>query len=460
MRRWLLLILAMHASQAWAADTAPGARTERPIALVGGMLLDGYEAQPIHDAVVVMHGRRIVAANTRHKVEIPEDALIVDTRGKTIMPGLIDLHIHLDLNGHGEYSRYYEFLKGLERLPEAMTISARQLLRAGVTSAVDLGTPFEILDTRARIEAGEIPGPRLTISGPWITRVPMGTSPPEYEHLITSSSQARRKTRENIERGADVVKVWLGLTQEDLNAVVEEAHKHGVKVHAHVYQPDAIERAIAAGADVLHHVGSARNPPYSDELVSIISHRQIPIVQTVSHRIWVYPATVAFPTRLQDPALERDMPADFYAEMQASFREIHRLSYFTELGTETRNSQRAAHQFIEANAYMGVGTDSASPLNLHSEAMWREMSALVDLGMSPIQVISAATKTGAEIIGNADELGTLEPGKLADLIVIDGNPLEDIKMLKFVMATVRDGVPWYDSHKTVLPGLEEVGRGY
>ena len=456
----ILQVVSLQALSAGAVETAPGARTDRPIALVGGMLLDGYEAEPIHDAVVVMHGRRILAANTRHKVEIPGDALIIDTRGKTILPGLIDLHIHLDLIGHGEYSRYYEFLGGLERLPEALQISAKQLLRAGVTSAVDLGTPFQILDARKRIEAGEIPGPRLTISGPWITRVPMEGAPPEYEHVVKSTAEARRKARENIERGADVIKVWLGLTQEDLDAVVEEAHKHGRKVHAHLYQPDAIERALAAGVDVLQHVGSARNPPYPDALIATISHRQVPIVQTVSHRIWVYPATAAFPTRLQDPVLERDMPADFYAELQRSFGEIHRLSYFTELGLETRNARRAAHQFIEANAYMGVGTDSASPLNFHTEAMWREMSALVDLGMTPIQVISAATKNGAEIIGNARQLGTLEPGKLADLIVVEGSPLEDINMLKFVRATVRDGVPWYDPQQTVLPGLAEVGRSY
>ena len=218
--------------------------------------------------------------------------------------------------------------------------------------------------------------------------------------------------------------------------------------------------AIDAGVDVLQHVGSARNPPYANDLLMEISHSQIPVVQTVSHRNWVYPATVLFPERLQDPVLQRDMPADFYTELQSSFRDFHRLSYFKEIGVETRNAARAGDQFIKANAYMGVGTDAASPLNFHFEAMWREMSALVDLGMTEIQVISAATKTGSEILGRSADLGTLEPGKLADLIVVDGNPLSDINMMKFVLMTMKGGVPWYDPHGKVLPGVEAVGRPY
>ena len=418
-------------------------RPDRPVAFVGGMLLDGYEAEPIHHSVVIFDKGRIVAVGKRHNTPIPGNATVIDISGKTLMPGLIDAHVHVDLIGHGDYTRYYKFLQGTKRLHEVMPIAAKQMLRAGVTSAIDLGTPFQILDLRNKIRAGEIPGPRLTISGPWITRIRWPGIPPEYEIFIDSPEEAATRARELIKQGADVIKVWAGLTEEDYRAVVDVAHQHGVKVHAHLYHPEAIRAAIAAGVDVFQHVGSARNPPYDDDLLAQIAHNGIPVVQTISHRIWVYPATVAFPERLYNPVHKKDMPPDIYAEVTDSFNNFHRLSYFFDIGTEVRNSKVAARQFIDAGAYMGVGTDAASPLNFHTEAMWYEMSALVDSGMTPIQVISAATKTNAEILGQFEQLGTIEPGKLADMIVIDGNPLANIDAMAHVEIVVKDGGVWY-----------------
>jgi imidazolonepropionase-like amidohydrolase len=340
-----------------------------------------------------------------------------------------------------------------------MPIAAKQMLRAGVTSAIDLGTPFQILDLRKKIRAGEIPGPRLTVSGPWISRISWPGIPPEFETIISSTEEAILETRRNIENGADVIKVWAGLSEDDYRAVVKEAHKHGIKVHAHLYHPEAIRAAIAANVDVFQHVGSARNPPYDDELLAEIAHNSIPVVQTISHRIWVYPATVEFPERLYNPIHKKDMPPDIYAEFIDSFKDFHRLSYFHDIGRETRNAKIAARQFIDAGAYMGVGTDAASPLNFHTEAMWYEMSALVDSGMTPIQVISAATKTNAEILGQFDELGTIEPGKLADMIVIDGNPLANIDNLANVELVIKDGGIWYAETAAFGP-VTNVGHAF
>lgn len=434
-------------------------RPDRPVAFVGGMLLDGYEAEPIHHSVVIFENGRITAVGSKLDTEIPDNAIIIDTGGKTVMPGLIDAHMHIDLIGHGEYERYYAFLNNMERIDEVMPIAAKQMMRGGVTSGLDLGAPFQILAFRERIRAGEIPGPRLTVSGPWITRLDMEGVPDIYEIVIDSPRDAAQKTRELIAAGSDVIKTWVGLTEDDYRAVVEEAHKHGKKVHAHLYDPDAIRMAIDAGVDVFQHVGSARNPPYDDALVAEIAHKNIPIVQTISHRIWVYPATVAFPERLYDPVYKKDMPEDIYEEFIASFENFHRRSYFYDIGQESRNAEKSARQFIEAGAYMGVGTDAASPLNMHTEAMWREMSALVDSGMTPIQVISAATKTNAEILDQFDELGTIEPGKLADIIVIDGNPLANIDAMQHVDIVVKDGGIWYAESAAYGP-VTEVGHAF
>lgn len=434
-------------------------RPDGPVAIVGGMLLDGYEAPPIHHSVILFDGGRIVAVGSRADTPIPEDAFVIEAGGKTVLPGLIDTHVHVDLIGHGDYVRFYEFLRGMERVEEVMPIGAKQMLRAGVTSALDLGAPFQILALRERIERGDIPGPRLTISGPWITRIYLDSVPADYQVMIDSPREAAARTRELIERGSDVIKTWEGLTEDDYRAIVDVAHEHGLKVHAHLYEPQAIRAALDTGVDVFQHVGSAGNPPYDEALVREIAHRNIPVVQTISHRIWIYPATVNFPERLHDPVHKEDMPPDVLEEVMASVEDFRSLPYFRDIGRETRNSKVAARQFIDAGAYMGVGTDAASPLNFHTEAIWREMAALVESGMTPMQVISAATKTNAEILGKADRLGTVEEGKLADLIVVDGNPLAAIETLQHVDVVVRDGVIWYPEN--TAPGtLTEIGHAF
>ncbi|MDD9896204.1 MAG: amidohydrolase family protein [Gammaproteobacteria bacterium] len=434
-------------------------RPDVPVAIVGGMLLDGYEAEPIHNSVVVFEDGRITAVGQRLNIVIPDNAVILDASGRTVMPGLIDAHMHVDLIGHGEYDDYYTFLNEMERLPEAMPIAAKQMLRAGVTSGLDLGAPFQILEFRERIRRGEIPGPRLTISGPWITRIDMAGIPDAYEVVINSSAEAAQRARELIAAGSDVIKTWEGLNEADYRAIVEAAHAEGVKVHAHLYDQEDIREAINAGVDVFQHVGSARNLPYDDDLVAEIIQKNIPVVQTISHRIWVFPATENFPERLYDPVYRKDMPADFYEEFIRSFEDIYSLTYFNDLEEETRNSELSASQFIDAGAYMGVGTDAASPLNMHTEAMWREMSALVEVGMAPLQVISAATKTNAEILGQIDDLGTIEVGKLADIIIVDGNPLRNIEVLDYVDIVIKDGGVWY-SERAAFGTVTEIGHAF
>jgi imidazolonepropionase-like amidohydrolase len=433
-------------------------RPDVPVAIVGGMLLDGHEAEPIHHSVVVFENGRITAVGNRDNTPIPEQAVIIDAGGRTVMPGLIDAHMHIDLIGHGSYARLYEFMNGMERIEEFMTIAAKQMLRAGVTTGLDLGAPFQAFDFRERVRSGELPGPRLLLSGPWITRIDYDIIPDEYEIIISSPREAAQRTRELIDRGVDVIKVWEGLTAEDYQAVVEVAHQAGIKVHAHLYEPEKIRFAIDSGVDVFQHVGSAGNSPYDPALVAEIAHRNIPVVQTISHRIWIYPATIEFPERLYDPVYKKDMPTDIYAEFISSVENFRRLSYFSEIGRETRNSRVAARQFIEGGATIGVGTDAASPLNMHSEAIWREMSALVESGMTPMEVITAATKTNAHILGLQD-IGTIEPGKLADIIIVDGNPLRNIEVLDYVDIVVKDGVVWYSERAATGP-VTQVGHSF
>lgn len=412
------------------------------LALVGGMLLDGYEVPPLHHAAVLIEGERIVRVGRAAEIEIPADYEVVDTSGRTMLPGLIDLHAHLVILGHGSYGEWFPWMEERgreETIDEVMAISAKQLLMAGVTTAMDLGGPLRgSLNVRDRINAGEIPGPRLWMSGPWLARR-VGVFPEDYQIEVTSPEGAAESTEELARAGVDVIKAHSGLVLEDYQAIVEVAHRHGLKVHAHVYAPEDVRNAFEGGVDVLTHAGSAGTPPYPPELLRDIVVRGTPVVITGAHRVWVFPATVAFPERLQDPRLKEDFPPDMYAEVQRSLENFHTLRYFRTTPRQMFFGDASLGQFIDAGAVMGMGTDSGTPMNFHTEAMWREIKSHVDLGMSPQRAISATTRINARILGRSADLGTVEAGKLADIIVVKGDPLFNIMALADVETVVKGG---------------------
>jgi imidazolonepropionase-like amidohydrolase len=433
----------------------PGAATPRAqgakrLALVGGMLLTGYEVPPIHYAAVVIEGNKIVAAGPASEIKIPADATMVDTSGRTMLPGLIETHGHLIVLGHGAYETWFPWITahgGDAMLMRVMEISAKQLLMAGVTTTIDLGAPLQpSLRIRDRINKGEVVGTRTLVSGPWIARLAgpgaSGAMQVGFGGFnIASSAEAAQKVEELAAAGVDHVKAHSGLTLDDYKAIVDAAHKHRLRVYAHVYAETDVRHALDAGVDVLQHVGSAGTaPPYSKELITDIVNAGRPVVVTAAHRAWVYQDTAEFPERLQDPDLKRAFGPDIYAEVQDSLKNWWTLGYFQRTDREMLYRERGVKQFIESGAVMGMGTDSGTPMNFHSEALWREIKVHVDMGMSPMRAIAAATRVNAQIIGKGRELGSIEPGKIADVIVVNGNPLFDITALAHIEIVVKDGV--------------------
>jgi imidazolonepropionase-like amidohydrolase len=388
-------------------------------------------------------------------VKIPADATIVDTSGRTMMPGLIETHGHLIVLGHGSYEAWFPWISkhgGDKMLTRVMEISAKQLLMAGITTVIDLGAPLQpSLSIRERINKGELVGARTFVSGPWISHLTgaavNGAMQVGFGGInITDSEQAARETEKLIAAGVDHIKAHAGLTFDDYKAIVRAAHQHGVRVYAHVYAEEDVRHALDAGVDVLQHVGSAGTaPPYSPELIRDIVNSGRPVVVTAAHRSWIYPDTAAFPERLQNPDLQKAFGPEIYAEVQDSLKNWWTLSYFQRTDREMLYRERGVKQFIEAGAVMGMGTDSGTPMNFHNEALWREIKVHVDMGMPASRAIAAATRVNAQIIGKARDLGSIEPGKLADIIVVDGNPLFDITALSHVDVVVKGGVIYKNS---------------
>jgi len=441
---WIAVLAATSAAtlDAQARSQSQPAAPGKKLALVGGMLLDGYEVPPIHHAAIIIEGNKIVEVGRAADIKIPPDATVIDTSGRTMMPGMMDLHAHLMLLGHGNYAQWFPWLAKENRLERVMQISAKQFIDAGITSAVDLSAPLkESLSIRDRINRGEIPGPRMQMSGPWITLSP-GNYPPDlkFQSVVKTPEEAAAEVDRLAAAGVDVIKAYP-MTRAHYEKVAEAAHKHNLKVHAHVYAESMVRDALEAGIDVLTHVGSAGTaPPYSEQLITDIVNRGRPVVVTAAHRSWIYPDTIAFPERLQDPQLKQDFPPDVWQEVQNSFKNWHTLPYFQRTDREMFFRERGIKQFIESGAIMGMGTDSGTPMNFNTEALWREIKVHVDMGMSPLRAISAATRINARIIGRQRELGTIEPGKLADIIVVKGDPLFNITALGHVETVVKDGV--------------------
>ena len=435
----LTVLCALHAVPA----AQPAARH---LALVGGMLIDGYEVPPVHHAAILIEGNRIVAAGSASEVKIPSDATVIDTSGRTMMPGLIEAHAHLDILGHGDYDRWYPWRTQNGLTEKAMAISAKQLLYAGVTSAIDLGGLLQpSLSVRDRINRGEIPGPRMSMSGPWFTRAIGNVTPEEAatQKLVDTPEEAAAAVDELANAGVDVIKAYVQLAPVHYKAIVDAAHRRGLRVHAHVYAEHDVRNALEAGVDVLTHVGSAGTaPPYSQQLIRDIVDAGRPVVVTAAHRSWVFKDTVDFPERLQDPQLRADYSVipGLWEEVQNSLKRFQALPYFARTDREMFFRERGIRQFIESGAVMGMGTDSGTPMNFHTEALWREIKVHVEMGMPPQRAISAATRINAIRVLGTNNRGTIEPGKLADIIVVKGDPYFDIVALSHVEVVIKDGV--------------------
>jgi imidazolonepropionase-like amidohydrolase len=423
--------------------------------LTGGMLISGLSVPPLHDARVVIRGDRIVAVGSASEIAIPAGATVIDTSGQTMMPGLIDAHAHLFMLGYGDEAAWFKWLAGPGKkysIEKIMELSGWQLLMSGVTSAIDLGgTAGDSIALRNRINKGEVAGPRLLVAGPLVTRRAFGGFPAEASAVIANPKEAAAVVDKLFAQGVDVIKAHAGLTREDYAAIVTAAHGHKIKVHAHVYDEEAVRNAFETGVDVLQHVGSAGFPIYSAGLVRAISEAGRPVVLTAAHRSWIFPDTVAFPGRLQDPATKALFPADIWAAVQASFKEWPAESYFAGIDRQMKFRSPQVKQWIESAAVMGVGTDSGTPMNFNSDGLIREMKVLVDEGMPVREVISSTTRVNARIMGKPD-LGTIEPGKLADIIAVPGDPFySNLNNLFGVQVVIKNGVVYKKDGKPTIP---------
>src|SRR6266540_572236 len=427
-----------------AAGASAGEPAGVTLALSGGRVIDGYEGKPIEDAVVLIAGDRIAAVGPRSQIVVPRGTPMIDTRGMSVLPGLADMHVHLMIVGHGDYEHWDKTYRSRFRA-EIMPAAAKQLLVSGVTFARELGAPLEdILDVKRRIESGEIPGPRLFVSGPFLQHRPYSDYEKEFRWGVTGAADARAKVQKVVDAGVDLVKLidQDQMTEEEVKAVVETAHKSGRPVVAHAHREEEIRIGLKYGVDSFEHTGLATEPGYPEDILQGLRKRNqtlgwCPTIEGLY--LSEYTADV-FPERLNDPRWQEGLAPDIVRDIRDSLRNIGGLPYFQLVRRRIPTLPNKFRQLRESGVTLLVGTDSGIPGNFHTDSTWRELATWVELGMSPMQAIAGATRWPAVWLKRAKDLGTLAPGRYADIIAVKGDVLKHIDLLQRVDVVIKNGV--------------------
>ena len=427
-------------------------------ALVGGRLIDGLLGAPIANSVILIDGDTIEAVGSVDTLPVPDGYEVISTEGMSVLPGLWDMHVHLMINGHADYAKWHAEYP--DRFgSEIMPASAEQLLLAGITTARDLGAPLEeSLDVRARIASGEIPGPRLFISGPFIQHVAY-PGREGYRWGVTGVRDARNKVNILADAGVDVIKLidHDEMTFEEAEAVVDEAHKRGLPVVAHSHRPDEIRRGLAIGVDNFEHTGLAAAPYYPDDIMDALRERTAtgrvrggPLYWTPTvEGLWNNDLTMANPEHLDNECWKRGLADDTIADIKQSISSPKDLLYYDLTPKRKPTLKNKVTQLREAGVVLMIGTDSGIPMKFHCQSTWNELDVWVNVMDIPaMETIRSATYWPAKMMKVADRWGTVTPGKYADIIAVKGDVLKHINLLQDVDLVMkggevykRDGVP-------------------
>jgi imidazolonepropionase-like amidohydrolase len=424
------------------------AQTSRVKALVGGTLIDGYGGKPLRNSVIIIEGERIKAIGQVGRLAVPQNAEIISTEGMSVLPGLWDMHVHLMINGHSDYTHWdktYPSAFGSVIMPS----SAKQLLLAGVTSARDLGAPLkESIEVRDAIKTGKIPGPTLYVSGPFIQHAPYpGTE--LFRWGVNGVDDARAKVRKLADAGVNCIKLidQDQMKPEEAWAVVDEAHKRGLPVVAHAHRPEEIRRGLALGVDCFEHTGLSSAPEYPPDIIAMIRERAAqmnrgPLFWTPTiEGLFNYEYVRANPEQLDDPAWQVGLPENIIADIKASIQHPDRLPYFQLNPIRRPTLAKKFQQLRESGVVQLIGTDSGIPMKFHSSSTWRELDAWVNiLGVDPMLTIRAATYWPAVAMKVEKDYGTISESKYADIIAVKGDVLRYIVLLQRVDLVIKHGV--------------------
>jgi imidazolonepropionase-like amidohydrolase len=384
------------------------------IAFTGARLFDGTGSAPIEQATLVIRDGRVAAVGAANEVSIPADAQRIDASGKTIMPGLVNAHGHINEGFAAASAR------------DSLMAQLRQYASYGVTTVVVLGIQEQNFEPALRLRDEQRNGQALDGARAYIAG-------PSLQNLETAA-EARARVNAYADAGADVVKIHITGSPNDTppevyGALIDQAHSRGLEVSAHMYYLEDARGLVDAGVDVLAH--SVRDQDVDAALIDEIKRRNVGYTPTLTRDLarFVYEG---IPDFLSDPFfLQRAEPyaAEIELVRDPARQEEMRTSEVRQADKiGLQRGERNLKTLSDAGVLIGLGTDTGT-----NDGQWQgyfehvELEMMVDVGMTPMQVLVAATGGAARTAGLDDDLGTLRPGLAADLLVLDANPLDDIR---------------------------------
>jgi imidazolonepropionase-like amidohydrolase len=435
------------------------ARAQPTTALVGGTVVRPAASPPAEDATVVLRGDTIVAVGPASRVDVPRDATVIDVNGQWIVPGLIDGHVHFFQSG-GLYTRpdvidlrsQRSYAEERTRIEERLPSTFARYLRSGITSVVDVGGPMWNLQVRDQADSLDA-APRMLTAGPLLSSVSrpslvLGGDAPIRK--VDTAEEARRRVANQVAAGVDLVKLWWivprGKTPAAFRpvaqAAIDAAHADGRRVAVHATQQATAQAAVDAGADILVH--SVFDTRVADAFVEQLRERRVLYVPTLMVRMR-YRAVLSQQLTLTDPEQAWGSPAVIATldDLQALPDEALPQRVQQMMAADPRivpNPTALANlkRLHEAGVPIAVGTDAGNIGTLHGPSIIREMDLMVDAGLTPQEVLAAATRGGAQLMDRPD-LGRIEPGARADLVVLNSNPLAAVSHLADIARVVAQG---------------------
>jgi imidazolonepropionase-like amidohydrolase len=409
-------------------------------AIVGAVLIDGSGGPPVSDSVVLVAGSRIRAAGSRPNVPIPAAAEKVNGAGKFVVPGLVDVHVHI---GRRPGLQFDTTEPTRDRIEEDL----KSYLYYGVTAVRSMGADGDpAFEVRNAQRGGELAGARLFTAGRGFA-APGATAAAMALHQPATPEEARRQVSELAARRPDAIKIWVddqgGRTQKlepaITEAILDEARKHHIPVTAHIQSLADARRLVDSGISGFLHMirdTGAIGQAFIDRLRNLQVVFAPALVREELGSLYRRQ-----PSRLDDPDLRRTVDPAIVAAARSA-PEAPPPAHFEIVKRNTR-------ALAAGGVPIAVGSDGGSPLDFPGLGTHRELELLVESGLSPVEVIQAATRHGALALRQLDELGGLQPGKRADLLLLSANPTEDIRNLRRIDRIMLNG-EWIDRNRLKL----------